>query len=88
MITETFKVGVDGAIDDSKSFDDVESAKSYALRLWEDFSFGGDPETGCEAAVYGFAEYSEDDKTPEDARTTFWRHWYVDGLGRVHPDGR
>lgn len=79
MLTETFKVGVNGAIDESKTFDDVESAKKKALQLWADFSGDGEPDVGCQAAVYG---YSENDKT------TFWRHWYVDEFGRVHPDGR
>ncbi len=88
MITETYKVGVNGAIDESKSFDDAEKAKAKAFQLWEDFSGDGEPDATCQAAVYGFAEYSDDDKTPEHARTTFWRHWYVDELGRIHPDGR
>ena len=88
MITETFKVGVNGAIDESKTFYDVEVAKQKARQLWEDFSGDGEPDATCQAAVYGFAEYSDDDKTPEHARTTFWRHWYVDELGRDHPGGR
>jgi hypothetical protein len=39
-------------------------------------------------AVYGFAEYSDDDSCPQYARTTFWRHWYITLYGKVSPDGR
>ncbi len=88
--TVTFKVGVNGGIDESKVFAKSEEQAAIALakKLWSDFG-GGDTDAGsCQAAVYGFAEYDPQDPTPSHARTEFWRHWFIDQSGRAHADGR
>jgi hypothetical protein len=85
MITKTFKVGINGGIDESRVFskDQCADAVAYARKLWEEFG-GGDEDTGgCEANVYGYQEYSSDDKSPVSSRTYFWKHCTVDKMGRT-----
>ncbi len=87
--TITYKVGLNGGIDDSKVFSKSEEQDAIALakKLWEEFG-GGDVEAGsCQAAVYGYQEYHQNDPTPTYARTEFWRHWFIDTNGREHTDG-
>ena len=82
MRTETYKVGIDGGIDDGMVFATAGEAIAHALKLSDKEEFAD------KVAVYGFAEYSDDDPCPQYARTTFWRHWYITLYGKVSPDGR
>lgn len=82
MRAETFKVGCDGDIDDSVVFETPAKAISHALKVYDKEEFSD------KVAVYGFAEYSEDDSCPQYARTTFWRHWYITLYGKISYDGR
>ena len=82
MRTMHFRVGIDGDIDETRSYlterEAIHAAKFLAEI--EDFSE--------KIAVYGFQSYSIDDPTPIYARTEFWRHWMIDPMGRISPDGR
>ena len=82
MRTETFKVGCDGDIDDSVVFATAGEAIAHAKRVWEKEQFEE------HVAVYGYADYSEDDTTLSYAMTTFWRHWYITLYGKISYDGR
>ena len=75
-----FKVGVNGAIDESKVFSNEGDAKNHAMILWHDFSDDGDSDAGCQSAVYGYDDALE-------SHTPFWRHWYIDELGMAHSSG-
>lgn len=81
MKTETYKVGCDGNIDDSVVFNTAHEAITQALKMYDKEEFSD------KVAVYGFAEYSDDDSSPQCSRTTFWRHWYITLYGKVSRDG-
>ncbi len=88
MKTDSYKVGVNGGIDEGKVFSQSDEAIRYARRLWAEFGDVDEEAGTCEVSVFGYRTYSDDDNTPSHARTTFWREWRIKDNGVVSPDGR